>query len=154
MTKSNNCSVRSTVLTEHHLPELLGFFQRNVDRIDDISVFMWAEDPELFYDHWLPIAKGHTDCVVRVLAHEHRVVGVIESSSDGNGSRIGYMIDLEFEGQGLMYDHLGPLLNQIPHPVEARILNTNVRSQRLVERLNFIQDTNSLRDEHYIWRLI
>lgn len=146
-------STVSETLGPQHLTQLYEFFVRNSTRIDDISVALWSDDYELFLEHWQPIAANLTNCVVRVIINGDRLIGIIESSSSSAGSRIGYMIDSEFEGRGIMRQYLSELLTLLVHPVEARIEQSNQRSIRLVESLDFQCDEHSLSNDHFIWRL-
>lgn len=153
MTKLTQSSTVCQALTPDHLDALHSFFSRNVDRIDDTMVWLWANEPEIFREYFEPIAHGDSDCVTRVILCGNQVVGVIESSTTPTGTRIGYMIDQDFEGQGIMYTHLCDTITHLPHPVEASIHNSNIRSQRLVERIGFINTGCEIFTDHTLWCL-
>ena len=81
-------------------------------------------------------------------------IGTIEVSHERSGAiRLGYLIDEEYEGRGIITHHLLRLIGDSTKPVEARIHENNTRSMAVAERLGLARIDESLNLDHYIWRL-
>lgn len=126
---------------------------RNKHRLADITVDLWVEERELFDEHFTFILGHLTNAQGYVILTGDRPIGFIDCERTPTGTRIGYVIDGDFEGLGIMGRHLRELIDHLPRPISARILHTNTRSIALVERLGFRQDELSLCNEHYHWLL-
>lgn len=135
-----------------HLQSVWELFAANHQRLDDITVDLWLDEPSLFFEHFSAIVQDQTDCRAFVILNEGQVIGFIDSSPEAKSTRIGYLIDKDYEGQGIMSRYLPDVIAQLPHPIEARIFAENIRSQKLVERLGFLPHHDENND-YTIWIL-
>lgn len=153
MTCENKLETSLVPLTVDHIGSAWQLFADNQKRYSDITVDLWVDEPCLFVEQFEAICTGPSDCKIFVILHEDRVIGFIDSSPEKKSTRIGYIIDAAYEGKGIMKRHLSEAISQLPHPVEARILEDNVRSIHLVERLGFIKK-NKIDADYSLWELI
>ena len=153
MNESITSCTRLAPLSPEHLESAWELFAKNHERLDDIIVDLWVDEPALFFEHFLPIAQLLTTCRAYVILKEDVVIGFLDTGPGAHATRIGYLIDQAHEGQGIMKQHLSEALARLSYPVEARIHQDNTRSQALVERLGFVK-TETIDTHYHLWRLI
>ncbi len=140
-------------MTPAHAAGLAAFFRRNEARLRPwdpprpsgiLEVPFWeAEAVRAAADHsegavmrWLMFAQDFPDRIVGRINYTQIVRGPFQSCM------LGYAIDGEFEGQGLMHEALQATLRHVfeslqLHRVQANHLPENLRSARLLQRLGF-----------------
>jgi len=86
---------------------------------------------------------------IYVNATPNVLVGHVELSEIARGAflscYVGYGIDAEFQGRGIMFEAVGAVINYAfsslgLHRIQANYMPTNVRSGRLLRRLGFRQE--------------
>ena len=147
-------STKLVALTPLNLDELYHVFKRNLDRLDDIVIDIMVEDIDDFRSAYLATLNADPQTLFPFLIrYRGQTIGTVEVSHERSGAvRLGYLIDAEYEGRGIITHHLLKLIQQTDKPVEARIHENNARSMAVAERLGLVRDEESLNLEHYIWR--
>lgn len=138
---------------ESDIPEILDYFQRNRIRLAALE----PERPANFYtaEYW----RGYLSTARREFSQEKalrlllflrrsgRLQGMINFTQMHRGPfqacYVGYSLDGEAEGQGLMQEALGRAIDYVfselnYHRIMANYLPENARSARLLQRLGFI----------------
>lgn len=137
-------------LSEDTVNDLHSLFSRNLDRLADDSIAILVEEPEWFIDEYSLVVGDPLDQWFLIQDND-KTIGTIEVYHQGEKTRLGYLIDEDYEGRGIMRHWLGVLISEQTSLVEARIHKDNKRSQRLVESFGFVQGP-LLQDDHCIWR--
>jgi ribosomal-protein-alanine N-acetyltransferase len=143
----------SRLATIADIPGIIAFHQRN-----DVQHFApWNPLlPENFYhpEFWLTkversLVEFETDETLRLftfLKSNNQLIATISFTNFVRGPfqncSLGYKIDQQFQGQGLMFEALEKCIQYVFeqlkfHRIEANYIPYNTRSGRLLERLNF-----------------
>ncbi len=133
--------------------EIINFFKRNDDHLSPWS----PEQPKNFYDRefWFDCIQQYQkefekDLSLRMCLFNKtgQLIGRCNFTNFERGPfqncRLGYMIDQEYEGQGIMSEALRALIpyvfNELKlHRIEANAIVGNTRSRKLLEKLGFTE---------------
>lgn len=138
---------------DHDIPSILRYLRGNQARLAPLE----PERPVDFYTaeywrnylHWARQEFSHETALrlVMIPRQQDEIIGMINFSQMFRGPfqacYLGYSLDLEWEGQGMMFEALQRALDYIFedlgfHRVMANYLPENERSGRLLQRLGFV----------------
>jgi RimJ/RimL family protein N-acetyltransferase len=102
----------------------------------EMAAFPARDRPE-FMAHWAGILVDDSN-IARAIVADDQVVGTVMSWLEGDHREVGLWIGRAFWGRGYGTGAMAQFVAEVAErPIVAHIAQTNVRSQRMVERCGF-----------------
>ena len=136
---------------QNDISEIISFFKRNDDHLSPWS----PEHPKNFFDreYWFDCIERYqkefekdVSLIICLFMKSGEFIGRCSFTKFERGPfqncRLGYMLDHEYEGKGLMTEALNALVpyvfNELNfHRIEANVIVSNTRSRKLLKNIGF-----------------
>jgi RimJ/RimL family protein N-acetyltransferase len=96
-----------------------------------------ARDREAFEAHWRRLLADNSS-IKKTIVHDGQVAGNIGCWDQDGRRLIGYWIGKEFWGRGLATRALSEFVEDLPRPLHAWVVSSNVGSIRVLEKCGFV----------------
>ncbi|MEP7360276.1 MAG: GNAT family N-acetyltransferase [Chloroflexota bacterium] len=121
------------------------FYDHQADPVAAAMAGVNSRDRAAHVEHWATVILANPSNVTRTVTVDGVVAGNIGSWIDQDGKRlVGYVYGRELWGRGIATDALRQFLDQemTERPLYAHVANSNLGSQRVLEKSGFVRTSD------------